>query len=173
VRILVTSRTVLRVTGEKLLPVPPLALPEPTAWRDTASVQASEAVTLFCRRAQDLDPEFVLTAENGPFIAQICQRLDGLPLAIELAAPRLRLFSPQALLERLNNRLGLLRDGQRDRPERQQTLRSAIDWSYSLLSEVERTLFSRLSVFAGSFSLEAVEAVCRASKPEAMSRALR
>src|SRR5205823_1399290 len=117
------------------------------------------AVALFVQRVQDAKPEFALTVENSPAVATICQRLNGLPLAIELAAARIKLFSPQVLLSRLDRRLPLLTGGPRDMPARQQTLRSAIAWSYDLLAEPEQKLFRRLSIFAGGFSLEAAEAV--------------
>src|SRR5262249_25108244 len=115
---------------------------------------------LFIQRAVSARPDFAVTNENAPAVAEICHRLDGLPLAIELAAARTRLFSPEALLSLLGNRLKVLTGGARDLPARQQTLRSAIAWSHDLLTEPEQTLFRRLSVFVGGFSLEAAEAVC-------------
>ena len=118
-----------------------------------------EAVALFILRAQEVQPAFEVTSENAPAVAEICARLDGLPLALELAAARVRLLTPQAMLGRLENRLRLLRSRARDLPARQQTLRGAIDWSHDLLDEAERTLFRRLAVFAGGCTLEAAEAV--------------
>jgi predicted ATPase/class 3 adenylate cyclase len=160
--ILVTSRQPLHVRGEHVFPVPPLSLPAPlhgpaTSWE----LARSEAVQLFVERAQEVRPEFELSAENAPAVAQICLRLDGLPLAIELAAARLTLFSPQALLDRLSDRLGLLRTGARDLPERQQTLRATIEWSYQLLGPEEQRLFELLSVFP-SADVDALEAVAAA-----------
>jgi predicted ATPase len=117
-------------------------------------------VELFCQRARAIDPAFELTAANAGTVARICRRLDGLPLAIELAAARIKLFSPRALLERLDPGLQLLAGGAHDLPGRQRTLRDAIAWSYDLLDAYERSLFGRLSVFAGGCTLEAVEAIC-------------
>ncbi|MFQ5796796.1 MAG: BTAD domain-containing putative transcriptional regulator, partial [Candidatus Bipolaricaulia bacterium] len=145
-KLLVTSREPCHVSGEHVLQVPPLI--------------QSEAVQLFIERALAVNPDFAVTDENASTIAEICIRLDGLPLAIELAAARITLLSPQALLKRLGNRLKLLTGGGRDLPARQQTLRATIDWSYDLLDASERTLFRRLSVFVGGGTLEAVEAVC-------------
>lgn len=158
--LLVTSREALHVRGEHVLPVPPLALPK-IDLKKTSIEQLSqyEAVRLFIERAQAAKPDFTVTNANAPAVAEICWRLDGLPLAIELAAARIRLFSPQAILERLGRRLKLLRDGARDLPIRQQTLRDAIDWSYELLDPGEKRLFELLSVFTGGGSFEAVEAI--------------
>src|SRR6185503_430678 len=114
-----------------------------------------EAVALFVERASAIRPDFTLTDENAATVVEICTRLDGLPLAIELAAARTRLLSPQAILPRLEHALALLTGGRRDLPARQQTLRSAIDWSYDLLSQAEQRLFRRLSIFSGGFTLEA------------------
>ncbi len=158
-KLLITSREALRVRGEQLYPVPPLGLPEADVRRPTPEQLARyEAVQLFVERARAVRPNFELTDENAEAIAELCLRLDGLPLAIELAAARIRLFSPQALRQRLGSRLKLLRGGARDLPERQQTLRHTIDWSYELLSAHEKTLFEVLSVFSGC-TFEAVEAV--------------
>lgn len=120
------------------------------------------AVVLFLQRAQALQPAFQITSTNARPLAEVCIRLEGLPLAIELAAPRITLFPPQALLARLNQRLPLLTSGTRDVPARQQTLRNTIAWSYHLLDEEEQRLFQRLAIFVGGCTLEAVEAVCEA-----------
>lgn len=130
--------------------------------RDAATLSQYESVALFIRRAKAAKDAFTMTDENAPAVADICSRLDGLPLAIELAAARIKLFPPQALLLRIDRRLKLLTGGARDRPGRQQTLRGAIDWSYQLLTEEERVLFARLSLFAGECTLDAVEAICGA-----------
>ncbi len=155
--LLVTSREALRLRGEYVLPVPPLAMPRFELKPSLEQVTQYEAVRLFIERAQAVKPDFMVTNENAPAVAEICWRLDGLPLAIELAAARVRMFSPQALLERLGSRLKLLRGGARDLPARQQTLRDAIDWSYELLDNSEQRLFQVLSVFQGC-TFEAVEA---------------
>ena len=118
------------------------------------------AVALFVARAQRIDPDFALTPENAGAVAEICRRLDGLPLALELAAARIKILSPVALLARLEQRLELLTGGPRDLPARQQTLRNTIAWSYGLLSAADQTLFARLSVFVGGCSLAAVAAIC-------------
>lgn len=157
--VLVTSRSSLRLRGEHELPVPPLALPADDGLPLDALARHA-AVDLFVRRAKAARPDFTLTAANAPAVAAICRRLDGLPLALELAAPRLKLFSPRVLLARLDRRLPLLSGGARDLPERQQTMRAAIDWSYDLLHPGEKALFRRLAVFAGGAMIEAVEAVC-------------
>jgi len=155
-KVLVTSRIRLRVSGEQEFPVSPLAL---AAERQPAGEAAAtaEAVSLFLARARGGDPDFALTDENAAAVAAICCRLDGLPLAIELAAPRIKALPPAALLARLEQRLPLLTGGARDLPARQQTMREAIAWSYDLLSPPEQALFRRLSVFVGDFDLEAAE----------------
>ena len=159
-KLLVTSREALHVSGEFVFPVPPLALPAlDVKGLSGEQLTQYDAVRLFIERARAVKPDFQVTNENAPAVAEICVRLDGLPLAIELAAARISLFSPQALLERLGSRLRLLRGGARDLPVRQQTLRSAIDWSYELLDPGEQRLFELLSVFAGGISFEAVEGV--------------
>src|SRR4029077_7236486 len=155
---LVTSRMVLRLSGEHEFPVPPLPVP-PIGAGDAAEVQRSASVRLFVQRAQAASAGFELTSGNAGAVAEICRRLDGLPLAIELAAARVRLLPPQALLARLDDRMGLLTGGARDLPERQQTLRTTLDWSFGLLSAREQALFARLGVFAGTFDLPAAEAV--------------
>jgi predicted ATPase len=157
---MVTSRAALHVYGEHEFPVPPLALPDS---RSTASVEVLSrcpAVELFIQRAVAARPDFELNQENASAVAEICARLDGLPLAIELAAARVKVLSPSSMLTRLASRLQLLTGGARDLPQRQQTLRAAIDWSYDLLSAAEQKLFRRLSVFVGGCNLEGVEAVC-------------
>jgi predicted ATPase/DNA-binding CsgD family transcriptional regulator len=179
-KVLVTSRAALRLAGEHRFAVPPLSLPLPRSGgdhgRSPASGRAphtatdsgvavgdlaeSEAVQLFVTRAQAVQPDFALTPENAADVAATCRRLDGLPLAIELAAARVPLLPPHALLGRLEHRLGLLTGGPRDAPARHQTLHAAIAWSYDLLPPDEQTLFARLSVFASGFTLEAAEAVC-------------
>jgi predicted ATPase/DNA-binding CsgD family transcriptional regulator len=158
--LLVTSRETLRVDGEQEYPVPPLAVPDPSAPHSAAELASCEAVAYYLQRARAVDPNFALTEANAPVIAEICARLDGLPLAIELAAARTKLLSPPALLARLADRLTLLSRDARDLPARLRTMRDAIAWSYDLLSPSERTLFRRLSVFAGGCTLDAVEAVC-------------
>jgi predicted ATPase len=156
---LVTSRMVLRLSGEHEFPVPTLPVPPTGAGGDAAEVQRWASVRLFVERAQAASAGFELTSGNAGAVAEICRRLDGLPLAIELAAARIRLLPPQALLARLDDRMGLLTGGARDLPERQRTLRTTLDWSFDLLSGGERALFARLGVFAGTFDLPAAEAV--------------
>jgi predicted ATPase/DNA-binding SARP family transcriptional activator len=156
--VLATSRQPLHVSRERVFPVPPLELPDVGA--DWDAVVANEAVSLFVERARAIRPDFDLTDANAPAVAAICWRLDGLPLAIELAAARVVLFPPAALLARLDERLEVLTGGARDRPARHQTLRATLDWSYDLLSEPRRRLFARLAVFAGGWTLEAAETVC-------------
>jgi predicted ATPase len=159
-KLLVTSREPLRVRDEQLVPVPPLALPDPAHVADLGHLLQIPAVALFVERAREARPDFALTSENSAIIVEICQRLDGLPLALELAAARSNVLLPEALLARLVRRLPLLSRGARDLPERQQTLRNTIAWSYDLLQAGEQQLFRRLSVFAGGFTLDAVQAVC-------------
>jgi predicted ATPase/DNA-binding SARP family transcriptional activator len=161
-KVLVTSRAVLRLRGEQEFAVPPLARPDPRHLPPVAALSQYAAVELFIQRAASARPEFSVTNENAPAVAEICHRLDGLPLAIELAAARARLLTPQAMLARLESRLKLLVGGPRDLPARQQTLRETIGWSYELLTEAEQALFRRLSVFVGGCTLEAAEAVCNA-----------
>jgi len=159
-KVLVTSRAPLHLSGEHEYSVPPLTVPDLDASEQPATLAAYEAVQLFLERAQAVKPEFELTSENAPAVAKICARLDGLPLAIELGAARVRILSPQALLARLSQRLALLTGGARDAPARQQTLRDTIEWSYGLLSPSEQRLFARLSVFLGGRTIEAAEVVC-------------
>lgn len=167
VRILATSREPLGIRGEILWSVPPLSLPDRQPWHDPGSVQAalnvyeqSESVRLFVERASAVSPQFRLTAQNGGWIAEICRRLDGIPLAIELAAARVRILTVEHLAARLDDRFHLLTSGSRTAPARHQTLHATLDWSYALLSEAEQNLLRRLSVFAGGWSLDAVEEVC-------------
>ena len=159
-RIVVSSRAVLRVYGEQEFSVPPLTLPDRRAIHGLEALSQCEAVRLFIERAAAARPDFQATNENAPAIAGICERVDGLPLAIELAAARVKLFSPQALLTRLERSLSALGTGARDLPGRQQTLRSAIAWSYDLLDPTGQRLLARFSVFARSGSLEQLEPVC-------------
>ena len=159
-KVVVTSQAPLHVYGEHEFPVPPLALPDLKSIPSLEVLSRLPAVALFVERAQAVKHEFALTRENAPVVAAICARLDGLPLAIELAAARIKLLSPSAMLARLESRLNLLTGGARDLPTRQQTLRSTVDWSYGLLNASEQTLFRRLSVFTGGCTLEGVEAVC-------------
>ena len=159
-KVLATSRIPLRLYGEQEFPVPPLELPDPLTLPSLEALTQYEAVKLFVERARAVKAEFSLTQQNAAAVAEICARLDGLPLAIELAAARVRMLPPQALLRRLGNRLRLLKGGPRDLPARQRTLRGTIDWSYELLDEEEKTLFGRLSVFSGWSTLEATEEIC-------------
>jgi predicted ATPase len=161
---LVTSRMPLRLTGEHEFAVAPLALPDPTQQQPLERLAQYDAVRLFIERAQAVKADFAVTNENAPAVAEICYRLEGLPLAIELAAARIKLFAPQALLIRLANRLRFLIGGARDLPARQQTIRNTIAWSYHLLEEGEKTLFVRLGVFVGGCTVQAVEAVCNADR---------
>jgi predicted ATPase/class 3 adenylate cyclase len=160
-RTVVTSRVVLALRGEQEYAVPPLQVPDPARLpRGLAALGAVEAVRLFAERALAASPRFALTEENAPVVAEICARLDGLPLAIELAATRTKVLTPTEILSRLKRRLSILSTSSRSLPERQRTLRAAIAWSYDLLDPVERRLFARLSVFSGGWTFEAAEAVC-------------
>jgi predicted ATPase len=161
-KVLVTSRTTLRLYGEHEFPVPPLSLPDPESLPRVERLTRYAAIRFFIDRAKAVRPDFSLTQENAPAVVEICARLDGLPLAIELAAARIKLLPPQAMLSRLDNRLKLLTGGARNLPERQRTLRSTIAWSYEMLEEGERTFFARLAVFSGGSTLEGIEAVCDA-----------
>jgi predicted ATPase len=163
-KFLVTSRAALHVSNEHEFPIPPLALPDAKSLVSLNELSRFSAISLFVQRAIAVKPDFQLTEENAPVVAEICARLDGLPLAIELAAARVKLLSVSALRSRLASCLQLLTGGPRDLPARQQTLRQAIDWSYDLLTESEQKLFRRLSVFLGGCTLEAVEAVCDTKK---------
>jgi predicted ATPase/serine/threonine protein kinase len=159
-KIMATSRAALHVYGEHEFPVPPLALPNSRSVPPVELLSEYPAVALFVQRAVAVKPDFELNLENAPAVTEICARLDGLPLAIELAAARVKVLSPSSMRTRLASRLQLLTGGARDLPQRQQTLRAAMDWSYDLLSSAEQKLFRRLSVFVGGCNLEAVEAVC-------------
>ena len=163
-RVLATSRESLHLRGERELPLPPLALPpQPVAAGSSAMVEAigqSDAVRLFVERAEAVKPDFTLTTENAAAIAEICHRLDGLPLALELAAARVKFLSPRAMLERFDRRLDLLSRGHRDLPDRQRTMRDTVAWSYDLLDPEEQRLFTAVSVFAAGATLAACEAVC-------------
>jgi poly(hydroxyalkanoate) depolymerase family esterase len=158
--VLVTSRAALHLRGEHEVPVPPLALPDLRCLPDLTALAQYPAVALFVQRAQAVKLDFQLSSANAPAVAAICVRLDGLPLALELAAARVRMLPPHALLTRLSDRLKLLTGGPRDVPARQQTLRATLDWSYGLLDADEQVLFARLGVFVGGAALEAIEAVC-------------
>jgi predicted ATPase len=159
-KVLVTSRILLSVYGEREYAVPPLSLPDPRQLPRPEQLTQYEAVRLFIERALSVKPNFAITNENAPAVAQICARLDGLPLAIELAAARIKFLPPQTLLEKLEHRLQVIVGGARDLPARQQTLRGAIDWSYDLLDADERILFNRLAVFVGGATVAAAEAIC-------------
>jgi non-specific serine/threonine protein kinase len=157
--VLTTSRAPLRLSGEREFPIPPLECADVESPGPADTVAATEAAALFVERAAAVQPGFHLTAQNAAAVNGICRRLDGLPLAIELAAARVKVLPPQALLNRLENRLDLLKSGARDQPSRHQTLRQAIAWSYDLLDAPEQALLRRLAVFAGGQTLEAADAV--------------
>ena len=159
-RMIVTSRFLLDVLGEHVYPVPPLPKPDAGQTASVEELSRNAAVTLFMERAMAVNSGFTITEDNARDVAEICARLDGLPLAIELAAARIKVLSPAAMLARLDNTLDLLTSGYRDLPLRQQTLRKTIDWSHSLLSAAEQMLFRRLAVLAGGCTLESAEAVC-------------
>src|SRR5687767_12054088 len=156
---LITSRTVLHVYGEQEYPVSPLTLPDASPQLSIKQIAQTESVRLFIDRVRAVKPAFTVTNENAPVVAEICRRLDGLPLALELAAARSKLLSPQALLHGLDRSLSLLTHGATSLPYRHQTLRNAISWSYDLLTEDEKGLFQTLSVFVGGCTLDAAEAV--------------
>jgi non-specific serine/threonine protein kinase len=160
VQILATSREPLRVVGEAVVPVPPMPVPDPVRGDGMAGLFRYDAVALFTERATAAVPDFALTEDNYSDVAALCHRLEGLPLAIELAAGRLRLLSPAQILSKLDDPYALLKGEERGRPERQQTLRACVEWSYQLCTPQEQRLWARLSVFAGSFELDAIEAVC-------------
>lgn len=158
-KVLLTSRAPLRVYGEHEFPVPPLPIPASTELQSFEALIGNPSLVLFAQRAAAVKPDFRLDKDNAPIIAEICARVDGLPLAIELAAARIKMLPPSRLLARLESRLGLLTSGARDLPERQQTLRNAIDWSYDLLTAAEQKLLRRLAAFWGGCTLEGAEAV--------------
>jgi predicted ATPase len=164
-KILVTSRVILRLTAEREFVVPPLSMPDEIKQISLDKLLKYEAIKLFIERAQNIKPSFTLLEENAQTIAEICTRLEGLPLAIELAAARVKFLSPQAILAKLENRLKLLTGGARDLPARQQTMRGAVEWSYDLLPNDEKILFRRLAIFAGGFTLEAAEAIVNCQLP--------
>lgn len=157
--VLATSRVVLSLRGEQEYPVPPLRPAEPERLPDLAALRRVEAVRLFTERASAASPRFRLTEANAPAVAEITARLDGLPLAIELAAARTKVLTPEQMLPHLESRLAVLTSGPRTLPERQRTLGGAIAWSHDLLEDAERVLFARLSVFAGGWTLDAAAAV--------------
>ncbi len=159
VKVLVTSRAPLRLRGERVVPVPPLPTPDPTCLPALEVLSSYAVVEIFVQRARDVQSDFVLSPENATAVADICHRLDGLPLAIELAAARTHVLPPAALLARLQRRLPLLVGGPRDLPTRQRTMRDTIAWSHDLLTPEEQAVFRRLAVFAGGFDLEAAEVV--------------
>ena len=160
INIMVSSREVLRLRGEHSYPVPPLGLPDSKRHQTAAVLAQYEAIALFVQYAQAANPSFVLDEDNASIVADICSRLDGLPLALELAAARTRLFKPTVMLEKLKNKLDVLTSGARDLPRRQQTIRGTIDWSYDLLDDAEKVLFARLGIFVGGWTLESAETVC-------------
>jgi predicted ATPase/DNA-binding CsgD family transcriptional regulator len=165
---LITSREPLRLRWEHVLPVQPLRLPFPDELSDCDTIAAAPAVALFLDRATTFEPEFSITAENCREIAEICTRLDGLPLAIELAASRVSVLTPSALVSRLDRRLDLLDGGERDRPKRQQALRVTFDWSYALLKPAEQSMFRMLGVFATGCTLEAANAIGGSTEAHAL-----
>jgi predicted ATPase len=161
-KVLSTSRAALQIYGEHEFPVPPLAFPDPQKLPSLSAVHDYPAIALFEDRARAVKPDFAISPANAAAVAEICARLDGLPLAIELAVARIKLLPPEAMLARLQSRLKLLTGGSRDVAVRQQTLRGTIDWSYELLSPAEQKIFRRLAAFSGGCTLEAAEAVCGA-----------
>src|SRR5215216_6214663 len=161
-KVLATSRAPLGLYGEHEYAVPPLSVPDVRHLPDFKTLSQYEAVRLFIERAKAAKADFEVTDESAPAVAEICVRLDGLPLAIELAAARIKMLPPKAMLQRLSSRLKLLTGGARDLPVRQRTLRGAIEWSHTLLGDGEKTLFARMAVFSGGRTLEAVEAICDA-----------
>ena len=170
--ILVTSRVVLRVQPEHTYLVPPLSVPDLGSQTRMAAIGASPAVELFTQRARAVQSDFKLSPENQTAVAEICQRLDGLPLAIELAATRIRILQPHGLLTRLTHRLPMLAGAPKDAPARQQTLSSTIAWSFDLLSPLVQVRFLRLSVFSGGFTFDAAAAVLGTTDDETIETLL-
>ena len=164
IRVLATSRQPLNADGEFVYPVPPLAIPEVSSMTSIDQLRQFEAVSLFCDRAAAASGQFELSADNQVAVVELCRRLDGMPLALELAAVRTRALGVEEIVTRLNDRFDLLTGGSRSAVPRQQTLRAAIDWSYDLLPPNEQALFQKLAVFAGDFDLEAVEAICASTQ---------
>ena len=164
-KVLVTSREALTIYGEQVYSVPPMSIPDPEHLASTQRLLQYESIQLFYQRATAVKPDFMITDKNASAIAEICVRLDGLPLAIELAAARSNLYSPEMIQKRLDNRLAILSSGSRDVPIRLQTLRGTLDWSYDLLDREEQTLLARLSVFQGGRTVEPTEAVCAPGLP--------
>jgi len=172
-RVVATSREPLGVPGEVTLQVAPLSLPSSDGVSDETGPGTSDAVRLFTERGANADPSFRVTPDNAEAVTQICRRLDGLPLAIELAAARLRSFSPTEIAARLDDRFGLLTGGTRTSLPRQHTLRAAVDWSYEMLTDAEQIVFERLAVFAGGFTMGAVEAVCGEGVEDVVDKVIR
>jgi predicted ATPase len=170
-KVLATSRTLLHVYGEHDFPVPPLALPATGRHADLEALAGTESVALFVQRAQAARPDFALTEGNAGAVAQICAHLEGLPLAIELAAARVRLLPPQAILPKVANRLQFLNGGALNLPARQRTLRGAVEWSYDLLEPGEQRLFRGMAVFASGATLESIERVLGGEKDLQMGSA--
>jgi predicted ATPase/DNA-binding CsgD family transcriptional regulator/Tfp pilus assembly protein PilF len=170
--ILITSREVLRLYGEQEFPVPPLQLPDLKSGLSAAALAFFEAIELFTQRARTVQPTFTLSDDNAASVAMICVHLDGLPLAIELAAARIKFYAPQMLLLRLSSRLEALGESERDRPARQRTLRATLAWSYDLLTPEEQRLFARLGIFAGGFTLADTEALCQGDLSVAVGEGL-
>ena len=164
-KVLVTSREALTIYGEQVYHVPPMSIPDPEHLASTQRLLQYESIQLFYQRATAVKPDFTITDKNASAIAEICVRLDGLPLAIELAAARSNLYSPEMIQKRLDNRLAILSSGSRDVPIRLQTLRGTLDWSYDLLDREEQTLLARLSVFQGGRTVDSTEAVCAPGLP--------
>src|SRR5262249_51984425 len=162
-RLLATSREPLHISGERAWRVPSLALPDPAAHLSLEQLVSYPAVELFVKRAVAVQSDFVVSPANAPVVAALSALLEGMPLAIELAAAWVRALGVEQILERLDNEFGLLVDGSRSAPSRQRTMRATLDWSYGLLEEPERLLFQRLAVFVGGWSLEAAEAICSGS----------
>jgi predicted ATPase/DNA-binding CsgD family transcriptional regulator len=165
-KVIVTSRAALHVRGEQEFAVPPLAVPDPKHLPDLVTLSQYGAVALFIQRARAVKHEFQVTNANAPAVTEICVHLDGLPLAIELAAARIKVLTPQALFARLGQRLAVLTSGARDGPARQRTLRNTLEWSYQLLDAQEQRLFRRLSVFVSGCTLEGIEAICATLAPD-------